>query len=130
VYSFGATSGKRRWSHSTGGYVYGSPAIWNQLVLVGSYSHKFYAFDAATGDIKWSFKADGPISGSGTVINGVVYFATLSKSAKRGRTYALNARNGKVLWTFPDGKYTPVVADKGHLYVVGYAKLYGFVARR
>jgi len=127
VYSFGATSGKRRWSHSTGGYVYGSPAIWNQLVLIGSYSHTFYAFDAATGDIKWHFKAAGPISGSGTVINGVVYFATLSKSAKRGRTYALSARTGKLLWTFPDGKYTPVVADKHHLYLVGYAKLYGFV---
>jgi outer membrane protein assembly factor BamB len=130
VYSFGATSGKRRWSHSTGGFVYGSPAIWNQLVLVGSYSHRFYAFDAATGDIRWSFQANGPISGSATVINGVVYFATLSQSAKHGRTYALNARNGKLLWTFPDGKYTPVVADKSHLFVVGYAKLYGFVPRR
>jgi outer membrane protein assembly factor BamB len=64
------------------------------------------------------------------VINGVVYFATLSKSAKHGRTYALNARNGKLLWTFADGKYTPVVADKNHLYVVGYAKLYGFVVKR
>ena len=129
VYSFGATSGKRRWSHSTGGYVYGSPAIWRQLVLIGSYSHTFYAFDAATGDVKWSFKAAGPISGSGTVINGLVYFATLAKSAKHGRTYALSARTGKLLWTFPDGKYTPVVADTHRLYVVGYAKLYGFVPR-
>jgi outer membrane protein assembly factor BamB len=130
VYSFGATTGKRRWSHSTGGYVYGSPAIWNQLVLIGSYSHTFYAFDAETGDVKWSYEADGPISGSATVINGVVYFATLAKSAKQGHTYALNARSGKLLWSFPDGKYTPVVADKHRLYLVGYAKLYGFVPRR
>jgi outer membrane protein assembly factor BamB len=124
VYSFGATSGQRIWSHSTGGFVYGSPAVWQQLVLAGSYSHTFYAFDAATGDTRWTFKANGPISGSGTVIDGVVYFATL-----KGRTYALNARTGHLLWTFADGRYTPVVADKTHLYLVGYAKLYGFAAR-
>lgn len=126
VYSFGATTGKRRWSHSTGGYVYGSPAIWRQLVLVGSYSRRFYAFDAATGDVRWTFAANGPISGSATVIDGVVYFATLSK---RGRTYALDARTGKQLWSFPDGRYTPVVNDGKRLYLLGYAKLYGFVPR-
>jgi len=125
VYSFGATSGKRIWSHSTGGYVYGSPAIWQQRVFAGSYSHTFYAFDAATGDTRWTFKANGPISGSGTVVNGVVYFATLKKT-----TYALDARNGLLLWSFADGQYTPVVADKDHVYLVGYARLYAFVPRR
>ncbi len=125
VYSFGATSGKRIWSHSTGGYVYGSPAVWNRLVLAGSYSHTFYAFDAATGDTRWTFTANGPISGSATVVNGVVYFATLKKT-----TYALAAQTGRLLWTFSDGQYTPVVADKDHLYLVGYARLYAFVPRR
>jgi outer membrane protein assembly factor BamB len=124
VYSFGAASGKLRWSHSTGGFVYGSPAIWRQLVLIGSYDHTFYALDAATGDVRWRFKANGPISGSGTVIAGVVYFASL-----KGRTYALNAQTGRLLWTFPDGRYTPVVADKQHLYLVGYARLYAFAPR-
>jgi outer membrane protein assembly factor BamB len=126
VYSYGATSGKRIWSRSTGGYVYGSPAIWNRFVFAGSYGHTFYAFDAATGDTRWTFQANGPISGSATVIDGVVYFATLTD---RGRTYALDARTGRQLWTFPDGRYTPVVADKDHLYLVGYAKLYGFAPR-
>jgi outer membrane protein assembly factor BamB len=125
VYSYGATSGKRIWSRSTGGYVYGSPAVWNQLVLAGSYGHTFYAFDAATGDTRWTFKANGPISGSATVVNGVVYFATLKKT-----TYALSAQTGHPLWSFPDGEYTPIVADKDHLYLVGYAKLYAFVRRR
>ncbi|HEY3543684.1 MAG TPA: PQQ-binding-like beta-propeller repeat protein [Gaiellaceae bacterium] len=124
VYSFGATSGKLRWSHSTGGYVYASPAVWNQLVLVGSYSKKFYAFNAATGAEVWHFKANGPISGSATVVGNVVYFATLKE-----RTYALNARTGKLLWSFPDGKYTPVVAEKGRLYLIGYARIYGMVPK-
>lgn len=124
VYSYGATSGKLRWSHGTGNYVYASPAVWNGLVLVGSYSGRFYAFDAATGDERWSFHANGPISGSATVVGGVVYFATLAR-----RTYALDARTGTLLWSYPDGKYTPVVATRGHVFLVGYTRVYGMVPR-
>ncbi len=125
MYSFGVVSGKLRWSSSTGGYVYSSAAVWRDRVLVGSYSHRFYCFDAATGKTLWQFTADGPISGSPTVIAGRVYFATL-----KGTTYALDARTGDQVWTFPDGRYSPVVADAKHLYLVGYAKVYGLVERR
>ena len=125
VYSYGASSGKLRWSHDTGNYVYSSPAVWRQLVFAGSYSGTFYAFDAATGDVRWEFKANGPISGSPTVLDGFVYFATLKK-----RTYALNARTGKQVWTFPDGQYSPVVADAKRIYLVGHARVYGLIPRR
>ena len=128
VYSFGATSGKLRWSTSTGGYVYASPAVANQLVLVGSYAKKFMALDAATGALKWTYKTSSPISGSATVIGNVVYFATLGGKTK-GTTYALNVRTGKLLWSFPDGKYTPAVAEKGHFFLIGYARIYGMVER-
>ena len=124
IYSFGATTGKLRWSHSTGGYVYASPAVWDGLVFAGSYSGRFFALDAATGTQRWSFRANGQISGSATVIGNVVYFATLAK-----RTYALNARTGKLVWSFPDGKYTPVVAVKGRLFLIGYGIVYGMVPR-
>jgi outer membrane protein assembly factor BamB len=124
LYSFGATTGKLRWSHATGGYVYSSAAVWGDLVLVGSYSHRFDAFDAATGKLVWSFRANGPISGSPTVIGGVVYFATLAR-----RTYALDARTGRQLWTFPDGKYSPAVAADGHLFLVGFGLVYGMAPR-
>lgn len=131
VYAFGAADGHRLWSHSTGGYVYASPAIWRQRVLVGSYSGTFYAFDAGTGDVRWKFLARGPISGSAVVVGGVVYFATLhEKHLKNGRTYALDARTGKKLWTFPDGKYTPVVAVRGKLFLIGYGVVYGMVPKR
>jgi outer membrane protein assembly factor BamB len=125
MYSFGATTGRRIWSHGTGGYVYASPAVWNGLVFVGSYSGWFYAFDAATCDVKWRFKANGHISGSSTVIGNVVYFATLKE-----RTYALRASSGKLLWSFPDGKYTPTVAQPGRLCLVGYARIFGMLERR
>jgi outer membrane protein assembly factor BamB len=124
VYSFGASTGKLRWSHSTGGYVYASPAVWNGIVYAGSYSGRFYAFDAATGVQRWSFQAKGRISGSATVVGDIVYFATLKQ-----QTYALNARTGKLVWSFHDGAYTPVVAASGRLFLVGYSIVYGMVPR-
>lgn len=121
VYSFGAATGKLRWSYSTGGYVYASPAVWRDLVLVGSYDHVFYAFDAATGAVRWRFRANGPISGSASVVGGIVYFSTFGR-----RTYGLDAATGRLVWQFPDGEYTPVVADSKRLYVVGYRRVFAF----
>jgi outer membrane protein assembly factor BamB len=105
--------------------VYGSAAVWNKHVLVGSYDHTFYSLDAATGNVQWRFRANGPISGSATVIDGIVYFATL-----KGRTYGLNASTGRKVWTFGAGKYTPVVADTKRIYLIGYASLRALVPRR
>jgi outer membrane protein assembly factor BamB len=125
VYAYGATTGRLLWSHGTGGYVYGSPAVWRRLILVGSYDRHFYAIDAATGDVRWRFAANGPISGSASVIAGVVYFSTFAE-----RTYALDAATGRELWRWEDGKYSPVVADRERLYLVGLGRLYGMVERR
>jgi outer membrane protein assembly factor BamB len=136
VYAFGARTGHLLWSRSTGGWVYSSPAVWNETVYAGSYDGRFYAFDAATGDMKWSFDAGGPISGAPTVMSGLVYFARLRAAGvsprviRPGRTYALNARTGKLVWTFPDGKYTPIVADEERVYLVGFTRVYGLQSRR
>jgi outer membrane protein assembly factor BamB len=91
-------------------------------VLVGSYDGYFYSFEAATGDIRWRFHAGAKISGSASVIDGVVYFSTLS-----GRTFGLNARNGKLVWSYPTGQYAAAVASKSRLYIIGYSKLYALI---
>jgi len=124
VYSYGATTGEVRWSHTTGSYVYSSPAVWRLSVYIGSHDGNLYCFDAATGDVRWRYDAHGVISGSPTVIDGVVYFSTA-----RNRTFALNARNGKVLWQFPDGQYTPAVADSKKLYLVGHTRLFALLPK-
>ena len=124
LYSFGASTGALRWSHSMGGYVYASPAVWRQRVFVGSYSGRFSCFDAATGDELWSFAAGGPISGSPTVLAGRVYFSTLDR-----QTFALDAHTGRRLWSYPDGKYSPLVADRTRVYLIGYARIYGLQGR-
>ena len=58
------------------------------------------------------------------MLNGVVYFSTFEQ-----KTYALDARTGKRLWTFNDGKYGGVVADRERLYLAGHARMYGLVER-
>ena len=52
-------------------------------------------------------------------MDGVVYFSTL-----REKTYALDAKRGRPVWTFPDGKYTPLVADDERPYLAGYKRIY------
>jgi outer membrane protein assembly factor BamB len=125
VYAFGATTGHLLWAHPTEGYVYASPAIWRRRVLIGSYDHRFYAFDAGTGAIRWRFKANGPISGAASVVDGLVYFSTFHE-----RTYALAGDTGHQAMTWPDGKYSPAVADGKQIYLVGLGRLYAFSARR
>jgi outer membrane protein assembly factor BamB len=120
VYAFGQDSGHLLWAKATGGYVYSSAAVWQKTVYVGSYSKRFYALDAGSGDVRWSFDAGGEISGAPTVLDGVVYFSTLER-----KSFGLDARTGKKLWEFHDGKYSPVVADKEHVYLAGYKRLYG-----
>ena len=124
VYAFGAATGDLLWAHPTGGYVYASPAVWHGRILLGSYDHGFYAFDAGTGAIRWRFDAGGPISGSATVVDGLVYFSTF-----RRRTFAVDASNGRRVATWPDGEYSPVVADATHLYLVGLGRLYALEER-
>ena len=89
--------------------------------------------------MKWRFQSASTVHGAPTVINGVVYFSSCgscghrnSRPVKLGarNTYALDARNGKLLWTFPDGRYSPVVADAQRLYLVGDTRVYALVPTR
>src|SRR6266480_4952690 len=114
-----ASAQSRLYGHSR---FYSTPALAFGRVYIGSTDGKVYSFGAATGDVRWAFSTIGQISGSPTVIGDVVYFATLE-----GRTYALNARTGKQLWSYPDGEYTPVVAEPGRLFLIGSYRVYGMV---
>jgi hypothetical protein len=38
--------------------------------------------------------------------------------------------NRPPVWMFPDGEYTPVVADRERVYVVGYRRVFAFARRR
>jgi outer membrane protein assembly factor BamB len=136
VYAFDAGTGRLLWSYSTGNYVYAPAAVWRGTVYVGSYDHRLYALNAATGAVRWMFDAHHPISGAPTVLGGFVYFSTcggcwsreLDRRARR--TFGVDTATGRLAWTFPDGEYSPIVADRSRAYLTGLTNLYALVPRR
>jgi outer membrane protein assembly factor BamB len=131
VYSFSARTGQLAWSHSTGNYVYAAPAVAgvpgvDPSVYVGSYDGTFYALDARSGALRWSYHASGPISGAASVIGRVVYFSTLQTH----RTYGLDVRSGRLVFSFAHGAYNPAISDGQKLYITGYSSQYGLAPRR
>jgi outer membrane protein assembly factor BamB len=134
MYAFGAATGHLLWSAHAGSYVYTAAAVWRRTAYVGSYDGNVYAFDAATGDLRWKTDLGGSIHGAPTVLTGLVYFSTCgtcgrhgSRYAKLGprRTFALDARTGRIVWRFPDGHYSPLIADGKRVYLMGDTALYG-----
>jgi outer membrane protein assembly factor BamB len=136
VYAYGAGTGHLLWARQVGTYVYAAPAVWRKTVYVGTWDGYFTALDARTGEIRWRFNAPGGIMGAPTVMAGLVYFSTFGKftqshlrRVKSGRraTFALNARTGQTVWTFPDGHYSPIVSDNRRVYLAGKWTLYALV---
>lgn len=134
VYAYGAGTGNLLWARHVGTYVYTAPAVWNQKLYVGTYDGKFYALDAATGDTRWVREMPAAVHGAPTVMDGLVYLSTCGlcgqngvRGAKKGPdgTYALDARTGALVWTFPDGRYSPLVADGERVYITGSTRVYG-----
>jgi outer membrane protein assembly factor BamB len=130
VYSFAAHTGQLAWATSTGAYVYGSPAVEDTpglgpSVYIGSYDSNFYAFDARTGGIRWTHRAGGKISGSATIIGDVVYYANLGAKTTAG----LDVRSGRQVFSFPDGAFNPVIADRTAIYLIGYSNMFELLPR-
>ena len=125
VYSFAARTGQLAWATGTGAYVYASPSVADvpglgPTVFLGSYDGDFYAFNAQSGAVRWRHASGGRISGSSTIVNGIVYYSVLGSKS----TIGLDARTGQKVFGFPDGAFTPVIADPGTLYLSGYNTLY------
>jgi len=133
VYAFSSADGRLLWSRPTGSYVYSPAALAGGTAYIGSYDHRLYALSQATGAVRWTFDAGAPISGAPTVLGGLVYFSTcgscssFESNPRARRTFALDARTGRLVWRFPDGEYSPVIADRERVYLTGYTSLYGLV---
>jgi outer membrane protein assembly factor BamB len=105
------------------------------VAYIGSYDHRLYALSQSSGRILWTHEAGAPISGAPTVLDGLVYFSTCGScsiyepNARARRTFAVEARTGRLVWRFPDGEYSPVIADRQRLYLTGFTHLYALVPR-
>ena len=131
VGSFVASNGKIAWSHTMGGWVYGSPAVWKGLVFEASYDGTFQAMDARTGAVKWSRNLGFATTSSPTMIGPYVYVASHGRTNKHGNLWAFNPHTGKQIWHFPDGWYSTVVAaGTDAIAVIGPQRLYYLRTRK
>ena len=84
-----------KWTFSTNGAIYSSPAVGGSVVYIGSADGNLYAVDAGGGKLRWKFDAHGPVNSSPAVIEGAVYVVSLD-----GNLYAVDAATGKRRWSF------------------------------
>ena len=90
-----------KWSFTTGGAIFSSPAVVNGVVYVGSEDNNVYAINALTGVKLWNYTTGGYLRSSPAVVNDVVYIASSDRNI-----YAINAANGNKLWNFTTGWLT------------------------
>lgn len=81
------------WSFQTGGPVYATPTINNNVIYTGSMDSIFYAIDAKTGQELWSFKTAGIITCNALVADNKIIFES------GNILYAIN-KNGETIWQF------------------------------
>jgi outer membrane protein assembly factor BamB len=139
VYAFGAGSGRLLWARRVGTYVYTAAAVWRRTVYVGTWDGYFVALDAATGDVRWRHDSQGGMTGAPTVMAGLVYYSSLGRMDQAAnqrhvesgppRTFALDARSGRLVWSFSDGMFSPIVADEKRVYLSGATRVFALVPK-
>lgn len=125
-----ARDGSVAWVRVVGDFIYSSAAVSRRTVFVGSYDRNLYALDAVTGRVRWTHPAGERISGAPSVIGDVVWYSTLAKVPSRGRTVGLDVRTGDVVFTHPEGRYSPAVGADGVLVLTGVRTLTAFTPRK
>ena len=117
-----------KWTVSTEGGVWGSPAVVDGVVYIGSMDRRLYAIDAETGAVEWTVSTGGPVQSSPAVVDGRVYFGSFDR-----KMYCLDADTGEEQWTYEtEGLVngSPTVAG-GTVYVgsgaIGVAEVHAFL---
>lgn len=73
-----------------------TPIFYGDLVIQGNAIDGIAAFDRNSGSLAWRLNIENGVEGGAQLFEERVYFG-----GSDGQFYAVNAENGKVLWTFP-----------------------------
>jgi len=95
VYSLDVATGGLKWKFNTGGEIWATPVIDNNLLIIGSFNKTVFAIDANAGTEKWRFSTGSTNVAPPVILNGTVYIGSLDRNL-----YALNAADGKERWKF------------------------------
>jgi outer membrane protein assembly factor BamB len=97
------------WTYKTGGPVKSSPAISGGKVFIGSDDKALHCIDLKSGTQVWKVVTEGEIESSPLVLDGMVYApaadgqkygAVVYVGSADGALYAVNAKDGKTVWSF------------------------------
>ena len=118
VYSFGARNGALAWATapaptSTPRRRWPMSRALGPTVYIGSYDGNLYAFNAQSGAVRWSHPAGGQDLRRG-------HRARQRRLLLRPRpktTAGVERGHGRRVFTFPDGAFTPVIADQTAIYL-------------
>ncbi len=114
VYALKANTGALIWKYTISARIFGSLAVADGVVYVGTQDRNVYALDAGTGALLWTFATQYVIDSSPAVANGIVYIASGDRYV-----YALAASTGTLIWkhaTNAEIVSSPAVAN-GVVYV-------------
>jgi len=101
-------------SVDTDGAIWGSPAVVDGTVYIGSADGAVYAIDAASGEKQWAFPTDHRVEATPAVAEDAVFVGSYDE-----HLYAIDAGSGEETWSRALGgliRGSPTVAD-GSVYV-------------
>jgi outer membrane protein assembly factor BamB/predicted MPP superfamily phosphohydrolase len=95
---------KDQWTFDTGYTIASTPAVWQDLVIIGDASGTVYGLELDSGKVRWKFHTRGAVYSTPAVADDVVVLASTD-----GGVYALKAATGKQVWRFKTAR--PIVAS-------------------
>jgi outer membrane protein assembly factor BamB/Icc-related predicted phosphoesterase len=104
------------WVTETGYSIGSTPAVWNELVIVGNASGSINAFNVTDGKAKWTFRTNGSVYSSPETAEQKVVVGSSD-----GNIYCLNASTGMLIWKVATGNAvvaSPTILD-GVVYIGG-----------
>lgn len=103
------------WTTPAGRAVRGSPAIGSHVIAVGVPDRMLVLVDRASGDVFWRARLSGTVHGGPLLAGDKLFVAT--EETPEGRVYAVNLRDGKILWRRRSGSVVaPLASDSFALY--------------
>lgn len=84
---------KEVWKFDTGYTIAATPAIWQEVAIIGDAAGTVYGLALATGQPQWKFKTGNAVYSTPAISGNTVVVASTD-----GNIYALDAATGKKLW--------------------------------
>ena len=105
---------KERWHYDTGYTIAATPAVWNDIAIIGDASGTVYGLAVNSGNVNWKFKTHDAVYSTPAVAGGLAVLASTD-----GNIYALKAANGAEAWRYKTPRpivASPAIAD-GIVYI-------------